>query len=72
MCMNASCISAVVGFLVGGGFEKIHNAAATDVKISLLCCSVMDDLLLCEFLSQTDLWRSLRIIENETFNTFNL
>ncbi|XP_011474753.2 Fanconi anemia group A protein isoform X1 [Oryzias latipes] len=39
-------LSTVVGFLVGGGFEKIHDAAATDVKISLLCCSVMDDLLL--------------------------
>lgn len=47
-------ISALVGFLVGRGFEQVPDAAAADGTIALLCCSVMDDLLCCEFWSQTD------------------
>ncbi|RVE72327.1 hypothetical protein OJAV_G00060740 [Oryzias javanicus] len=43
-------LSTVVGFLVGRGFEQIPAAAAAaaaaaDGKISLRCCSVVEDLL---------------------------
>ncbi|XP_024138361.1 Fanconi anemia group A protein isoform X2 [Oryzias melastigma] len=38
-------LSALVGFLVGRGFEQVPDAAAADGTIALLCCSVMDDLL---------------------------
>ncbi|XP_026221305.1 Fanconi anemia group A protein isoform X2 [Anabas testudineus] len=35
----------VAGVLVGSGFEQSHEPAAPDMKISLLCCSVLDDML---------------------------
>ncbi|XP_067356273.1 Fanconi anemia group A protein isoform X4 [Channa argus] len=35
----------IVGVLVGSGFEQSHESAAPDKKISLLCCSVLDDML---------------------------
>lgn len=42
------CLEAVVGVLVGTGFELSLELTAADKKISLLCCSVLDDMLFCE------------------------
>ncbi|XP_070763444.1 Fanconi anemia group A protein-like [Enoplosus armatus] len=38
-------LSTVVGVLAGTGFELRHEPAATDRRMSLLCCSVLDDML---------------------------
>ncbi|XP_051239093.1 Fanconi anemia group A protein isoform X2 [Dicentrarchus labrax] len=38
-------LSTVVGVLVGTGFELSHELAAADRRISLLCCSVLDEML---------------------------
>ncbi|KAM9351947.1 Fanconi anemia group A protein [Symphorus nematophorus] len=38
-------LSTVVGVLVGTGFELSHEPAAADRRISLLCYSVLDDML---------------------------
>ncbi|XP_044047745.1 Fanconi anemia group A protein [Siniperca chuatsi] len=38
-------LSTVVGVLVGTGFDVSHEPAAADRRISLLCCSVLDDML---------------------------
>ncbi|XP_070828741.1 Fanconi anemia group A protein-like isoform X3 [Chaetodon trifascialis] len=37
--------STVVGVLVGTGFEGSSEPAAADRRISVLCCSVLDDML---------------------------
>ncbi|XP_070686694.1 Fanconi anemia group A protein homolog [Pempheris klunzingeri] len=39
-------LSTVVGVLVGTGFELSHEPAAADRRISLLCCSALDSILL--------------------------
>lgn len=44
-------LSAVVGVLVGLGFQLSSEPAAVDKRISRLCCSVLDDMLFCESLS---------------------
>ncbi|XP_040894604.1 Fanconi anemia group A protein isoform X2 [Toxotes jaculatrix] len=38
-------MSLVVGVLVGSGFELSHEPAGPDRRISLLCCSVLDEML---------------------------
>ncbi|KAM8750465.1 Fanconi anemia group A protein isoform 3-T3 [Acanthopagrus schlegelii] len=38
-------LSTVLGVLVENGFERNHEPAAADKRISLLCCSVLDDML---------------------------
>ncbi|XP_029289893.1 Fanconi anemia group A protein isoform X3 [Cottoperca gobio] len=38
-------LSTVVGVLVGTGFELSSEAAAADRRMSLLCCSMLDDML---------------------------
>lgn len=38
-------LSTVLGVLVENGFERSHEPAAADKRISLLCCSVLDDML---------------------------
>ncbi|KAM7414081.1 hypothetical protein PAMA_019076 [Pampus argenteus] len=38
-------LSTVLGVLVGTGFQLSHEPAAADRRISLLCCSVLDDML---------------------------
>ncbi|XP_037623080.1 Fanconi anemia group A protein-like [Sebastes umbrosus] len=38
-------LSTVVGVLVGSGFELSQEPAAADRRMSLLCCSVLDDML---------------------------
>ncbi|XP_067445106.1 Fanconi anemia group A protein [Thunnus thynnus] len=38
-------LSTVLGVLVGTGFQLSHDPAAADRRISLLCCSVLDDML---------------------------
>uniref|UniRef100_UPI0037E8740A Fanconi anemia group A protein-like n=1 Tax=Semicossyphus pulcher TaxID=241346 RepID=UPI0037E8740A len=38
-------LSTVVGVLVGTAFEQTNDAAAADRRTSLLCCSVLDDML---------------------------
>ncbi|XP_039988971.1 Fanconi anemia group A protein isoform X2 [Xiphias gladius] len=38
-------LSMVVGVLVGSGFEPSHEPAVPDRRISLLCCSVLDEML---------------------------
>ncbi|XP_034541105.1 Fanconi anemia group A protein-like isoform X2 [Notolabrus celidotus] len=38
-------LSTVVGVLVGIGFEQSHDPASSERRTSLLCCSVLDDLL---------------------------
>ncbi|XP_041795312.1 Fanconi anemia group A protein-like [Chelmon rostratus] len=38
-------LSTVVGVLVGTGFELSNEPAATDRRIPLLCCSVLDNML---------------------------
>ncbi|XP_034391255.1 Fanconi anemia group A protein isoform X2 [Cyclopterus lumpus] len=38
-------LSTVVGVLVGSGFELSQEPAAADRRASLLCCSVLDDML---------------------------
>lgn len=43
------CLEAVVGVLVGTGFELSRELTAADKKVSLLCCSVLDDMLFCEW-----------------------
>lgn len=45
---RSACVSAVVGVLVGSGFELSPRPAAADRKAQLLCCSALDDLLFCE------------------------
>lgn len=48
MLKKVFCVSGVVGVLVGAGFELRRDPAAADRKLSLLCCSILDDLLFCE------------------------
>ncbi|TDH09055.1 hypothetical protein EPR50_G00082630 [Perca flavescens] len=38
-------LSTVVGVLLGSGFELSQESAASDRRISQLCCSVLDDML---------------------------
>lgn len=43
-----SCVLAVVGVLVGSGFEVSPELAAADKSVSLLSCSLLDDVIACE------------------------
>ncbi|XP_075931811.1 Fanconi anemia group A protein isoform X2 [Anarhichas minor] len=43
--LQRKVLSTVVGVLVGSGFELIQEPAAADRRASLLCCSVLDDML---------------------------
>ncbi|KAM4618892.1 Fanconi anemia group A protein [Polymixia lowei] len=38
-------LTTVVGVLVGTGFEESQGTAAPNRRVSLLCCSVLDDML---------------------------
>ncbi|XP_008291818.1 Fanconi anemia group A protein [Stegastes partitus] len=38
-------LAAVVGVLVGSGFERSDDPAAADRRVSPTCCSVLDDML---------------------------
>ncbi|XP_041852681.1 Fanconi anemia group A protein-like isoform X2 [Melanotaenia boesemani] len=38
-------LTTVAGVLVGAGFDLSRDGAAADRKISLLCCSVLDDMI---------------------------
>lgn len=46
--LGTSPVSGVVDVLVGAGFELRRDPAAADRRLSLLCCSILDDLLFCE------------------------
>lgn len=46
--LKTSCVSAVVGVLVGSGFDPTQDPAAPDRRAPPLCCSVLDDMLSCE------------------------
>ncbi|XP_039892230.1 Fanconi anemia group A protein isoform X2 [Simochromis diagramma] len=43
--LQQKVLSSVVGVLVGAGFELRRDPAAADRRLSLLCCSILDDLL---------------------------
>lgn len=38
----------MVGVLVGSGFEVRPELAAADKRVSLLSCSLLDDVIFCE------------------------
>ncbi|XP_069019003.1 Fanconi anemia group A protein homolog [Embiotoca jacksoni] len=43
--LQQKVLSTVVGVLLGSGFELSYDPAAADKRISLLCCSALDDML---------------------------
>ena len=45
------CIAAVVGVLVGTGFEENQGPLGPSRRTSATCCSILDDMLYCESVS---------------------
>ena len=46
--VDCVCIAAVVGVLVGTGFEENQGPSGPSRRTSVTCCSILDDMLYCE------------------------